>query len=526
VLFGKWLEARAKRASSAAVRALLNLRPETARVRRTEGEQLVAIAAVARGDDVIVYPGEKIPVDGVVIMGNSACDESLVTGESMPVRRAPGDPVIGGALNGEGRLTVRTTAVGRDSTLARIARIVAEAQHGKAPIQRLVDRISAVFVPAVVVTAGVVLAGWLLTTGDVDRAIAASISVLVIACPCALGLATPTALVAGTGAAARAGVLIKDIATLERTRNVDTVVFDKTGTLTVGQPAVTHAAFAPGAEVLRPLIAAAEAGSTHPIARAVARFAGARDGAGPPIEALVERPGFGLTATVAGRAVVAGSAALLEAEGIVRDPELVAQDDAATLVLAAVDRRHVATFEIADPIRPEAAATVAALEKAGIATVLLSGDRLAVATAVGTRLGISRVHGGVKPEEKAARIAALRAEGAVVAMVGDGVNDAPALVAADVGMAMGGGTDVAVETADIALLRGDPRLVATAIAISRATARTIRQNLFWAMIYNVVAIPFAAGGGLTPALAGAAMAASSLSVVGNALALSRRSNPR
>jgi Cu+-exporting ATPase len=527
VLLGKFLEARAKRGTTAAIRQLMDLRPRAARVRRADGSEVeVPVAALRAGDVVVIRPGERVPVDGEVVTGASEVDEALITGESLPVAKAPGSRVTGGAINGTGLLVVRATAVGADSTLARIIRLVENAQAGKAPVQRLVDRISGVFVPVVVaiaaVTFGITFAG----AGGFEPAFVAAVSVLVIACPCALGLATPTAIMTGTGAAARAGILIKDVASLERAHRVDTVVFDKTGTLTEGRPRVVELVTTGGdADALLQLAASVQRASEHPLARAVMARASDAGLAMLPVEDFRNHVGQGVVGTVAGRRLVIGSAAFLAGRGVDLAPAAAAaarwQGAARTAVWVAEDDRLLGGFAIADPLRAESAAAVASLRALGVRTLLLSGDAPAVAEAIGREVGVDEARGGVAPDGKAGAIHGWQAAGASVAMVGDGINDAPALAAADVGIAMGSGTDIAMETAGITLMRADPRLVAGAIAASRATFRKIRQNLFWAFIYNVVGIPLAAFGFLSPALAGAAMAASSVSVVGNSLLLRR-----
>jgi Cu+-exporting ATPase len=525
VLLGKWLEARAKRGASAALRELMALRPETATVWRDGTETVVPIAAVRRGEIVVTRPGERVAVDGSVVEGASEIDESLLTGESMPVARGPGEPVIAGSINGPGRLKIRAERLGRDTTLARITRLVEQAQMGKAPIQRLVDRVSAVFVPVVVALAAVTFAGWLLLDGSLERAIVAAVSVLVIACPCALGLATPTALVAGTGVAARAGILIRNIETLERAHAVDRMVFDKTGTLTRGRPEVSAIVPAPGMDeaVLLRLVASAQRGSEHPLGRATVERAQSLELPLSEPRAFTALPGHGLTATVDGQAVVLGTAALLAEHGVATEAlaaqaaELAARGD--TVSWAAADGRLLGLLAFRDAVREEAAAAVRALAGQGVPSLMLSGDHHAAAARVGAILGIEAVRAPVRPEDKAGEIQLLRAQGLVVGMVGDGVNDAPALAAADVGIAMGTGADVALETAGITLMRPDPMLVPAALDIARRTWAKIRQNLFWAFVYNVVALPLAAFGLLTPELAGAAMAMSSVSVVTNALLL-------
>lgn len=533
VILGKWLEARARRGTAAAVRALMALRPDLARVERDGVEVEVAASEVAVGDLVVVRPGERVAVDGIIEDGTSDLDEAMITGEGMPVEKLPSDRVIGGTLNGPGRLKVRATAVGAATTLARIVRLVEGAQAGKAPVQRLVDKVAAVFVPVIVGLAGLTFAGWLLAGAGGEAALVAAVSVLVIACPCALGLATPAALVAGTGAAARAGILIRDIEALERAHRVDLVVFDKTGTLTQGRPVVTDIIPAEGitAAELLGLAASAQRGSEHPLGRAVCAEALARGIATADPQAFRAVPGQGIHASLAGRQLVLGNARLMTGQGIAMAPLA----PAATRLLATgrslmwvadVDT-HLALglIGLADAEKAEARAAIMALGELGIATLLLTGDAVPVAETVARNLGIPRVRANVGPEQKAAVIAELRAEGHVVAMVGDGINDAPALAAADVGIAMATGTDVALETAGIAIMRGDPRLVADALLVARATWNKIRGNLFWAFAYNIIGVPIAAAGLLSPGLAGAAMAFSSVSVVTNALLL-RRWRPR
>ncbi|MGH8169150.1 MAG: heavy metal translocating P-type ATPase [Steroidobacteraceae bacterium] len=533
VTVGKWLEMRAKRSTTAQIRALMSLRPETARVVREEKEIEVPAAAVAVGDIVVVRPGERLPVDGTVVRGHSEVDESLLTGESLPVAKASGDGVIGGSVNGGGLLHIETSAVGKESTLSRIIALVEGAQVRKAPVQHLVDRVAGVFVPIVVAVSFVTFLGWWLLAGDFAAGLIAAVSVLVIACPCALGLATPTALMVGTGVAARAGILIRDAEALERAHRLDTIVFDKTGTMTEGKPVVTDVIPSGISErdLLR-LTAAAQTGSEHPLARAVLARASelVPDGTGPslPLEEFESHPGMGLTARVAGRRIVIGNRRLMQkfAVGAGEGESIAAQLEGRgrTVVwIAALDPRPawLGLIGIADSVKPEAAAAVRLLHDIGIATVLLTGDNERTAAAVGAQLGIRRVLAGVLPEDKAAEVRRLQAQGRHVGMVGDGVNDAPALAAADVGFAMGTGTDVAMQTAGVTLMRGDPRLLGDAIAVSRATYRKIRQGLFWAFIYNVIGLPAAAFGLLSPVIAGAAMALSSVSVVSNALLLRR-----
>jgi len=529
VLLGKWLETRAKRQTTEAIRALQALRPTTARVRLDGVDRDLPIDAIRIGDLVVIRPGERVPVDGEVIEGTSQIDESMLTGESLPVDKHPGSAVTGGAINAHGVLLARTTAVGTETTLARIIRLVENAQAAKAPIQRLVDKVSAVFVPVVMVIALLTFVAWWMLGSDSEVAILNAVAVLVIACPCALGLATPTAIMAGTGVAARHGILIKDAEALELAHRVRTVVFDKTGTLTDGTPHVAACVTADGHdrnEVLA-LAAGLQAGSEHPLARAVlaeTAMAGIAPVAARAQQAL---PGRGIAGEAAGETVWLGNRRLMQENGV----DTAALDAAAaeqealgrsvSWLARAGDRRALGLLAFGDAVKPSAARAVAKLRAQGIATVMLSGDNRGAAAAAASMLGIDRVLAEVLPADKAAHVGALKAEGNTVAMVGDGINDAPALAAADVGIAMSSGSDVAMHTAGITLMRGDPALVADAIDISKRTYAKIRQNLFWAFIYNVVGIPLAAFGFLNPVIAGAAMAFSSVSVVSNALLLKR-----
>ncbi|MFN3545135.1 MAG: heavy metal translocating P-type ATPase [Thiobacillus sp.] len=533
VLLGKWLEARAKRQTTEAIRALQALRPATARVRHDGVDRDLPIDAIRVGDVVVIRPGERVPVDAVVLEGASQVDEALLTGESLPIDKQPGDALTGGAINAHGVLIARTTAVGTETVLARIIRLVEDAQAKKAPIQRLVDKVSAVFVPVVVSIALVTLIGWWVANGDVEAAILNAVAVLVIACPCALGLATPTAIMAGTGVAARHGILIKDAEALELAHRTQTVVFDKTGTLTDGTPHVAACVPASGHDEQEILAIAAglQAGSEHPLARAVLAEAAARGVAPLPAQAQQALPGRGISGELKGARYWLGNRRLMQENGV----DVTALDDAATEQeaagrsvswLARADDRHVlGVLAFGDAVKASAARAVAGLAAQGITPVMLSGDNRGAAEAAARTLGIDRVIAEVLPADKAAHVAALKAEGKTVAMVGDGVNDAPALAASDVGIAMASGSDVAMHTAGITLMRGDPALVADAIDISRRTYAKIRQNLFWAFIYNVVGIPLAALGFLSPVIAGAAMAFSSVSVVTNALTLKRWTPP-
>ncbi|MCW5590657.1 MAG: heavy metal translocating P-type ATPase [Burkholderiales bacterium] len=531
---GKWLEERAKRQTTEAIRALSALRPETARVLRDGAERVVPVAAVRVGDLVVVLPGDRVPVDGEVTEGRSHVDESLVTGEGLPVAKSPGSRITGGSVNAEGRLVARTVAVGAESTLARIIRAVESAQAAKAPIQRLVDRVSEIFVPAVVAVALVTVLAWGLGTGNWEAAILNAVAVLVIACPCALGLATPTAVMAGTGVAARHGILIKDAEALEIAHRARVVAFDKTGTLTQGKPSLVEVVAQGIAreEALR-LAAAVQRGSTHPLARAVLEAA-ARESV--PVAAATDlrtAAGRGVEATIEARRIAVASRHWA-GELAVRDME--AQEAEASrlasrgltvswLVETAPNAQVLALLAFGDAVKPQSAAAVARLRALGLRTVLVTGDNRGAAEAAGRGLGIDEVHAEVLPEDKAAVVARLREMHGTVAMVGDGINDAPALAAADIGVAMGTGTDVAMHTAGITLMRGDPSLVADALDISRRTHAKIWQNLFWAFAYNVVGMPLAALGMLSPVIAGAAMALSSVSVVSNALLLARWKAP-
>ena len=525
VMLGKTLESRAKRGTTRAIRALMDLRPQLARVVRDGREVELPAEMVRRGDTVVVHPGARIPVDGRVLEGESDVDESLITGESLPVARMVGDDIPGGAINGDGLLRLEATRVGEDSTLARIIQLVESAQATKPPIQRLVDKVAAVFVPAVIAIALFTLVAWLVAGVPVSEAIIHAAAVLVIACPCALGLATPTALMVGTGAAARAGILIRDAEALERAHAVGVVVFDKTGTLTRGRPDVVKVV-AVSTDVDRMLadVAAVQKGSEHVLGQAVIREASERGLVLSEATAFKTLPGRGIEARLRGQKILVGSPRLMREQGI-SIGTLRAQADEQeargnTVVFAARDGQALGLIALGDQPRERAKEAIAHLHAKGIETVMLTGDGRQAANFVGDRLRVKRVVAEVLPDQKAEEIRKLRS-GRVVAMVGDGINDAPALAAADVGFAMGTGTDVAMHTAGVTLMRPEPMLVADAISISRATVRKIRQNLFWAFIYNVIGIPLAALGFLSPMLAGAAMALSSVSVVSNALLLRR-----
>jgi len=557
IKLGKLLEVRAKGDASRAIRELMDLRPETARVVRDGEIREVELREVEAGDELLVRPGERIPVDGEVVEGRSAVDESMLTGESLPVEKGPGDEVVGATLNQDGALRMRATRVGRDTALSNIVRLVQEAQGSKAPIQALADRVAAVFVPVVLVVAvGTFLVWWLVVGAGFTPALIRLVAVLVIACPCALGLATPTAVMVGTGKGAELGILFRSSEALERAHELDVIVLDKTGTLTRGEPAVEEIVVAedafldtdPGGdgdtgasdrtrELLR-LTGAAERRSEHPLARAVLAEAEGQALDLPEPEEFQAVPGRGVQATVEGRRVLVGSRRLLEEEGV--DPASLAhrveglESGGRTVLWVAVDGRVAGLFALADALKDESAEAVASLKERGLRVVMLTGDNQATARAVAERVGIEEVRAEVLPDQKAAAVQAFQEEGAVVAMVGDGINDGPALARADVGMALGTGADVAMEAADVTLMQGDLRTVPRALRLSEETLRTIRQNLFWAFAYNAVLIPVAAGAlypvesapqilrSLHPILAALAMAFSSVSVVGNSLRLRRR----
>jgi Cu+-exporting ATPase len=499
ILLGRFLEARARRRAGEALRALAELGVKEARVLREGIEVSVPAAEVAVGDHFVVRPGEKIATDGVVVEGESAVDRSMLTGEPLPEDTGPGDEVVGATINVSGRLIVRATRVGSDTALAQIARLVAEAQTGKAPVQRLADRVSAVFVPVVIVIALLTLAGWLAVTGDATDAFTAAVAVLIIACPCALGLATPTALLVGTGRGAQLGILIRGPEVLERTRALTTIVLDKTGTVTEGRVRLVENGLP--AEALR-LAGAVEAASEHPVGRAVAEAAQARFGALPPVEGFRNVAGRGVTGLVEGHRV---------------------EIDRGTV---SVDGAVAGRLSVADSVKPTSAEAIAELRALGLSPILVTGDSEENAARVAQEVGVERVVAGVLPHEKAEEVRRLQSEGEVVGMVGDGINDSPALAQADLGLAIATGTDIAVEASDLTLVTGDLRAAADAIRLSRRVLATIKGNLFWAFAYNVAAVPLAVAGLLNPIVAAAAMAFSSVFVVTNSLRLRRFSSPR
>ena len=533
ILAGRFFEKRSKRQAGAALRALLDLGAKHVSVLRGGVEMKIPVEGLQVGDEFIVRPGEKIATDGIVVAGSSAVDASMLTGESVPVEVREGDPVTGATMNAGGRLVVRATRVGSDTQLAQMARLVEDAQTGKAEVQRLADRISGVFVPVVILIAVAALGAWLGAGFPAPVAFTAAVAVLVIACPCALGLATPTALLVGTGRGAQLGILIKGPEVLESTRTVDTIVLDKTGTVTTGRMSLVDVIAEPGVDVheLLRLAGAVESASEHPIAQAIANAAIQRTGTLPGVEGFANIEGSGVQGVVDGHAVLVGREKLLADWGQrlssdVADAKLRAEREGKTVVAVSWDRRARGVLVVADTVKPTSAEAIGRMKAIGLTPVLLTGDNAAVARRIADEVGIEQVIAEVLPAGKVDVVAGLQRQGKIVAMVGDGVNDAAALAQADLGLAMGTGTDVAIEASDITLVRGDLGSAVDAILLSRTTLRTIKSNLFWAFAYNVVAIPVAALGLLNPMLAGATMALSSVFVVGNSLRLRRfRSAP-
>jgi Cu+-exporting ATPase len=545
ILLGKLLEARAKRKTTDALRTLLTLQPKTARIIRDGKEFEVEAHRVAVHDVVVVKPGEKIPVDGIITSGITSIDESLVTGESLPVDKAPGQKVVGGTINKNGSIEFRATAVGRDTVVAHIARLVEEAQGSKAPIQALADKIAGVFVPVVIGISVVTFIGWYAAGGlSVSGAMVNFIAVLIIACPCALGLATPTAIMVGTGLGARRGILIRNAESLERAKNIDIIVFDKTGTLTAGKPTVTDVVAVNGFEeqVVLQLAGAVERKSEHPLARAVVDWTNQKQIGLSDVESFRSESGWGVGGTVAGKVVLVGNSSMLQKYSVTgagdnaeehrvrirRDGdqrenlnEFVSSltQQGKTPMFVAIDGRLAGVIAVADVVKPTTLRSVEKLKSMGFELIMLTGDNETTGKAIAAQIGLTSVIAQVVPEEKSGHIRHLQSNGRIVAMVGDGINDAPALAQADVSIAMGSGTDVAMETADITLMHNDLGGVVDAIRLSRRTILSIRQNLFWAFIYNVIGIPVAAFGYLNPMLAAAAMALSSVSVVSNSLRL-------
>lgn len=529
VLLGKYLEARTRRKTADAVRALLDLRPETARVRRDGKEIEVPASDIVLGDLLLIRPGERVTVDAIIREGSSEFDESMLTGESLPVYRQSGEKIIGGSLNGSGFIGAEACAIGADTTLAKIVKLVESAQSSKAPVQKLVDQIAAVFVPVVVIIAVITFIAWYWFTGDITQSLLPAVAVLIIACPCALGLATPTAIITGTGAAARAGILIKDAETLERATAIKAVALDKTGTLTRGKPQLVTLSIVEGERnhVLA-RIAALQTGSEHPLAHAVVTAAKSENLAILKAENVKAEPGRGITGIVDGSTFAVGNEHLMQEFGISFNTlHAEAKQEAAKgrsvsyLAETGASARLIAMMSFADQPRPSARHAITRLHKMGIAAVMITGDNRDSASAIARELGLDQIEADVLPADKARIVAELKEKYGQVAMVGDGINDAPALATADLGIAMGSGTDVAIATAGITLMRSDPSGVADAIDIASRTRNKIRQNLFWAFIYNIAGIPLAAFGLLNPVFAGAAMALSSVCVVSNALLLRR-----
>lgn len=523
VLLGKMLEARAKYKTADSVRNLIGLQAVTAFVVRDGKEIEMPLDEVNVGDAVIIHPGEKVPVDGVVIKGSSSIDESAVTGESIPSDKTVGDNVTAGTVNTTGSLTITATAVGADSMLSRIIRMVEEAQGSKAPIQKIADKVSSVFVPIVLVSALLTFGGWMLFTKNVESSIINAVSVLVIACPCSLGLATPTAIMVGTGVGASHGILIKGGETLELLRKVKTVALDKTGTVTEGKPVITDVIpHGTDKQNLVAITASVQSQSEHPLAKAIVS---AYSGKLHDVENFQSLTGAGVEASINGKSVIIGKPKLLESRGVaVKDDFTALEGEGKTVMAIAYDSKYIGCIAVADKVRPSSADAIKRLKTLDIHSVMLTGDNPRTAEAVAKSAGIDSFKAEVLPQDKAAEIVSIKEKGDTVAMVGDGINDAPALASADVGIAMGGGTDIAIESGDVVIMNNDLQMIPSAIRLSRKTMRTIKQNLFWAFFYNSIGIPLAAAGMLSPVIAGAAMAFSSVCVISNSLLL-KRFNP-
>jgi len=531
IALGKWLEARARGGASKAIENLLQLQPPSARVERNGREVEIPLEQVEKGDRVIIRPGERIPVDGTILEGTSTIDESMITGESIPVDKEPGETVIGGTINRQGAFTFEATRVGKETALQQIVRAVEQAQGSKARIQRLADAVSSVFVPAIIAIALLTFLGWYVlgpAEGALTRSLVNMVAVLIVACPCALGLATPTAIMVGTGLGAEQGILIEDAQALELARKLDTLVFDKTGTLTLGEPVVTDAipanAQLTGERFLR-LVASVENASEHPIAEAIVKYARQQGLEPEPVSAFAAEGGKGVRAHWNGQPVLLGTRAFLESEGVntasLRERHEALMSEGKTVIAVALDGQPAGLVAVADSLKPHARQALEQLKGLGLQVVMITGDNQRTAEAIARQAGIEEVLAEVLPTEKAAEVERLQKAGRVVAMVGDGINDAPALAQADIGIALGTGTDIAIEAADIVLISGDLSGVVRAVNLSRATLRKIMQNLFWAFFYNVCLVPLAAFGTIPPMAAAAAMAFSSVSVVGNSLLLRR-----
>jgi len=533
ILLGKYMEANAKGKTSGAIKKLMGLQAKTARVMRDGKEQDIPVETVYPKDIILVRPGEKIPVDGIIIEGNSSVDESMLTGESIPVDKKPGDPVTGATINKQGAFKFEATKVGSETALSQIVRMVEEAQGSKAPIQKITDKISGIFVPAVIICAMITLVIWLIVSGNFSESLIHAVAVLVIACPCALGLATPTAIMVGTGVGAGQGILIKGGEYLELACKVETVVLDKTGTITEGKPALTDTVSlgSLSEEALMKYAAAVEMNSEHPLGEAIYSYGKERISVLPEVTDFKSITGKGVSGLIDGHKIHVGTRLLMadiNAQGI--DDEIMEEilkrleGDGKTAMILAVDHKAEGVIAVADVVKESSKAAIRQLNDMGIEVYMMTGDNRRTAEAIGRQVGITNVLAEVLPEDKAAHVKALKKQGKIVAMVGDGINDAPALAVADVGMAIGTGTDVAMEASDITLMRGDLRSIGTALDLSKKTMRKIKQNLFWAFIYNSIGIPFAAIGLLSPVIAGGAMAFSSVSVVTNSLSLRRFKN--